>query len=59
MMQSNCIASAYILGSSLVVNQMQRIMNNAGLMIDIKSRLFADLYQAKEHINEQFKLLTC
>ncbi|KPH58299.1 hypothetical protein AMS58_18770 [Pseudoalteromonas porphyrae] len=59
MMQSNCIASAYILGSSLVVNQMQRIMNNAGLMIDIKSRLFTDLYQAKEHINEQLKLLTC
>ena len=59
MTQQNCIASAYILGSSLVINQMQRIMNNAGLMIDIRSRLFGDLSLAKGFVTDQLNLLTC
>lgn len=51
MVKEGCIASAYILGSALVTNQLQRIVKNAGLEIDVKDYLFNNLEEAKSYIN--------
>ncbi|CAM3694725.1 MULTISPECIES: hypothetical protein [Pseudoalteromonas] len=52
MVHKGCIASAYIFDSSIVINQMQRILDNAGLNMDIRPCLFNSLAQAKAFVNK-------
>lgn len=52
MVRNGCIASAYIFDSAIVINQMQRIIHNAGLSVDIRHRLFKCLAQAKTFVNQ-------
>ena len=51
MVKEGCIASAYILGSTLVTNQMQRIVKNSGLELDIRDYIFNNVIEAKSYIN--------
>lgn len=55
MIREGCIASAYVLGSTLITNQMQRILKNAGLDLDINSCLFNTLEEAKSYIDLMMK----
>ncbi len=53
MFKEGCIASAYILGSTLAINQMQRVLNNAGLNhLNIHDYLFNSLDEAKLYIEK-------
>lgn len=53
MFNEGCIASAYILGSTLAINQMQRVLNNAGLNhLNIHDYLFNSLDEAKLYIEK-------
>ncbi|MBE0378836.1 hypothetical protein [Pseudoalteromonas prydzensis] len=51
MARNGCVASAYIFDSSIVINQMQRILDNAGLDMDIRPCLFNSLAQAKAFVS--------
>ena len=52
MARKGCIVSAYIFDSPIVINQMQRILINAGINIDIRPCLFNGLAQAKSFVNK-------
>ncbi|MFT6790304.1 MAG: hypothetical protein ACJAVX_003707 [Pseudoalteromonas rhizosphaerae] len=52
MVRNGCIASAYIFDSAIVINQMQRIIHNAGLSVDVSHRLFKCLVQAKTFVHQ-------
>ncbi|MCQ8876922.1 hypothetical protein NQT69_02590 [Pseudoalteromonas shioyasakiensis] len=52
MIKEGCIASAYVLGSTLVTNQMQRVLHSADVNLDIQDYLFNSLDEAKSYIEK-------
>jgi hypothetical protein len=53
MIKDGCIASAFIFDSSLIINQMQRVIKNTGLDFNIHDRLFANLEEAMLFIEQK------
>ena len=52
---TNCIATAYMFSSSIVLNQMKRIIAEAEAPIQILDCLFADLQSAKAYVLKQLE----
>ena len=52
---TNCIATAYMFSSSIVLNQMKRIIAQAQSPIQIMDCLFDDLDSAKAYVQKQLE----
>jgi len=50
-----CVAGGYILGSNMVITQMDRVLKKAGLETGLEGKVFADLEQAKSSVSERLK----
>jgi len=55
MVKKGCVASAYILDSTVAINQMQRVLNRAGLYHNIHDLLFTNMEEALSFVEQKMK----